>query len=60
MTRSTTPSIRSFRSTFASIVDTFVGARNCAIAAETGRRPSDRSLSAVGIDRRSWDRIGRF
>jgi hypothetical protein len=50
---------RSFRSTFAVIASVVGGARECAAAAETGRRPSDRALRAVGIDAGVWDRIGR-
>ncbi|WP_161992567.1 hypothetical protein [Aureimonas leprariae] len=49
---------RSFRSALAAIATTLAGARDCASAAEAGRRPSDRALRAVGIARRDWDGIG--
>jgi hypothetical protein len=59
MTRPNTRSHRSLRSTFASIVDVFAGATECAAAAEGGRRPSNRALTSVGIDPARWDSIGR-
>lgn len=49
---------RSFRFTLASIATLMDGAFDCAAAVEAGRRPSERSLRAIGISSREWDRIG--
>ncbi|WP_152044689.1 hypothetical protein [Aureimonas psammosilenae] len=58
MTTAGPAKIRSLRSTLASAATMMDGAIACASAAESGRRPSDRALRAVGIDARHWDRIG--
>ena len=50
---------RSFRAGVSSFLLAIGGARECAQAFESGRRPSRRALNAVGIDEAAWDRIGK-
>jgi hypothetical protein len=40
----------SFRNRVSRLADYMSGLRACAVAAESGRRPDDRALRAIGID----------